>query len=191
MRTKDKNKMTAIRQATLRLAREQGIQNLSMAKIAKQAHVSPATLYIYYPDQKAMFSQIYLEVKDIIDGDLYHEVDRQAPVRVQFEALMLNYAHTTLSHPDETNFMQAVQQNPSLVSEAAFQKGQQRGAYLEALYQRGVAEQLLQALPLPIVVAHTFQPLAYLVQTATQTQTALPDKWLKQSIQMSWNALRV
>ena len=48
MRTKDEEKQDALFEATVKLVNEIGFAASSVAKIAKEANVSAATLYIYY-----------------------------------------------------------------------------------------------------------------------------------------------
>ena len=67
MRKIDENKKEAITQAVFQLTKEVGLVGLSIAKVAKIAGVSPATIYVYYKDKADMLSQILIGVKDILD----------------------------------------------------------------------------------------------------------------------------
>ena len=48
MRTRDYDKQQRIKEAMIRLILREGINGASVAKIAREAGVSPATFYIYY-----------------------------------------------------------------------------------------------------------------------------------------------
>ncbi|MBR3395145.1 MAG: helix-turn-helix transcriptional regulator, partial [Firmicutes bacterium] len=48
MRTRDPEKQKKIKEATVRLILREGINGASVAKIAREAEVSPATIYVYY-----------------------------------------------------------------------------------------------------------------------------------------------
>lgn len=66
MRKKDDEKQRCIKSAVVKLMLEEGFQGTSIAKIAKAAGVSPATVYIYYENKDAMLREIYIEyVKDM------------------------------------------------------------------------------------------------------------------------------
>ncbi|HEX3031434.1 MAG TPA: TetR/AcrR family transcriptional regulator [Bacillota bacterium] len=59
MRKKDDEKQRSIRQAVVSIILEEGFHGASISKIAKQAGVSPATVYIYYENKDAMLRDIY------------------------------------------------------------------------------------------------------------------------------------
>ena len=56
MRTRDYEKQERIKEAMVRLILREGINGASVAKIAREAGVSPATTYIYYDRQGALLS---------------------------------------------------------------------------------------------------------------------------------------
>ena len=56
-------KRSALLKATLILVNNGGIQGASMAKVAKVATVSPATIYLYFESKQDMVNQLYLDVK--------------------------------------------------------------------------------------------------------------------------------
>ncbi|MCZ8522715.1 helix-turn-helix domain containing protein [Paenibacillus mucilaginosus] len=59
MRHKDENKNEAIFKATIQLLNEIGFSDISMSKIAKRAHVSPSTIYVYFENKEDMLSKLY------------------------------------------------------------------------------------------------------------------------------------
>ena len=61
MRTKDQDKLQRIKEATVRLILREGIDGASVSKIAKEANVSPATIYIYYDSKEEMLSKVFKE----------------------------------------------------------------------------------------------------------------------------------
>ena len=66
VRRKDDEKQRSIKNALIQLMLQEGFQGTSIAKIAKIAGVSPATVYIYYENKDAMLREIYIEyVEDI------------------------------------------------------------------------------------------------------------------------------
>src|SRR6186713_2634010 len=60
MRIKDEHKELAIRQKAVEIIVEKGFDGLSMQKLAKDAGVSPATIYIYFKDREDLLMQLYI-----------------------------------------------------------------------------------------------------------------------------------
>ncbi len=63
MRTKDDFKQEALFQATIKLVNDIGFVSSSVAKIAKEADVSPATIYVYHKNKEDLkFAQLSYEM---------------------------------------------------------------------------------------------------------------------------------
>ncbi|QNK64669.1 TetR/AcrR family transcriptional regulator [Pedobacter sp. PAMC26386] len=61
MRPKNLEKEQAIRTIALQIIAEEGLENLSMQKLAKAANVSPRTIYIKYQDKEDLLIKLFLE----------------------------------------------------------------------------------------------------------------------------------
>lgn len=61
MRLKDDRKKDSIKQAVIKLILQEGFHGASVSKIAREAGVSPATVYIYYENKDVMLYNIYIE----------------------------------------------------------------------------------------------------------------------------------
>jgi len=57
MRTRDEAKEHAIRDKAIEMIVKVGFDGLSMQKLAKAAHVSPATIYLYFKTTSMRFFQ--------------------------------------------------------------------------------------------------------------------------------------
>lgn len=62
MRPKNLEKEQAIRTAALKIISEEGLENLSMQKLAEAAGISPRTIYIKYRDKDDLLITLYIEV---------------------------------------------------------------------------------------------------------------------------------
>ena len=68
MRRKDDEKQKSIKEAVIKLILKEGFHGTSISKIAKEAGVSPATVYIYYENKEVMLQDIYREYsEDVFD----------------------------------------------------------------------------------------------------------------------------
>ena len=61
LRTRDVEKQERIKQAMVSLILREGIDGASVSKIAKEAGVSPATIYVYYNSKEEMISDVFRE----------------------------------------------------------------------------------------------------------------------------------
>ena len=61
MRTKDFDKQQRIKRAMVRLILEEGISGASISKIAREADVSSATIYVYYNSKEEMLAEVFRE----------------------------------------------------------------------------------------------------------------------------------
>ena len=61
MRPKNLEKEEAIRNIALQIISEEGLENLSMQKLAKAANVSPRTIYIKYENKEDLLIKLFIE----------------------------------------------------------------------------------------------------------------------------------
>jgi AcrR family transcriptional regulator len=62
MRTRDEQKETLVKEKAIELLVKHGFDGFSMQKLAKEANISPATLYIYYSDKDDLIQKIGVEL---------------------------------------------------------------------------------------------------------------------------------
>jgi AcrR family transcriptional regulator len=61
MRPKNPAKEEAIRQTALRIIAEEGLENLTMQKLATAANISPRTIYIKYADKEDLLIKLFVD----------------------------------------------------------------------------------------------------------------------------------
>ena len=85
-------KRSALLKATLILVNNGGIQGASMAKVAKVATVSPATIYLYFESKQDMVNQLYLDVKSSFAEAAFQGYNSEKPIKESFEKIWFNMA---------------------------------------------------------------------------------------------------
>ena len=65
MRTKDESKEQAIREKAIEMIVKEGFEGLSMQKLAKEANISPATIYLYFKNKEDMLNQLYMGIEQL------------------------------------------------------------------------------------------------------------------------------
>jgi len=189
MRYKDKNKIRALHQAVIDVVIKEGYHNLSVAKVAKQAGVSPATLYIYYSDKQAMLGQVYLEIKQLIDARLYQNFDPQSEdVKKQFETLLTNYANALNLYPEEATVMGVFNDNPDLIPEEVYQTGMDLAQPIKDLYTNALKRDVIKRILPEILIAYTFEPINNIARLRFDNGELLSKDDIKQLIDMAWQA---
>lgn len=91
MRRKDDEKEKSIKEAVIKLILKEGFQGTSISKIAKEAGVSPATVYIYYENKEAMLQAIYIEYSEEIFDYLLNKANNVIDGKQLIEILVREY----------------------------------------------------------------------------------------------------
>jgi AcrR family transcriptional regulator len=81
MRTKDDEKKEALFEATVKLVNEIGFASSSVSKIAREAGVSPATIYVYYKNKEDLLVSTYIEIKLNLSKAILHNFNDTLPIR--------------------------------------------------------------------------------------------------------------
>lgn len=136
MRTKDENKVIAIRQAVIDLSQTDGFTNLTTANVAKKAGVSPATIYLYYKDKTDLLSRLYEEVKNDLHEGLATEIKAAGSDLTAQLASMLRFSVSQAKKfPKESHFVSALWTNQELLDEQAQAFGKQEAGPLLILFK--------------------------------------------------------
>ena len=114
MRTKDDRKLQSIKQAVLKLILAEGFQGASIAKIAREAGVSPATVYIYYENKDAMLVDIYRDYREAIDAYLLRRLDDDMDGPQVIETLVYSYYDYIVTHNEQFYFVEQFSSCPAL-----------------------------------------------------------------------------
>ncbi len=85
--------------ATERLMAKDGLHNLSMHKIAKEAKISAGTIYIYFKSKEELLEQFALRVFTLFQNSLEKGVNEQQPFFEQYRCMWWNIWRYLLSNP--------------------------------------------------------------------------------------------
>ncbi|MBU7448074.1 MULTISPECIES: TetR/AcrR family transcriptional regulator [Lactiplantibacillus] len=187
MRTKDENKTKAIKHAVIELSQSEGLTNLTTAKVAKLAGVSPATIYLKYKDKTDMLSRIYEEVKTELHAGVQESIlDAGDDVEAQLRAVLNYSVQQWHKYPKESEFINALWTNQELLDASAIESGNQKEGPLVDLFARIDANPAF--INVPRVILEAFASLPGTVrQLASNNDQALID----QTIDLILKALKV
>jgi AcrR family transcriptional regulator len=192
MRTRDLSKLEAIQRAALLLIRRDGLPHVSMKKIADEAGVSPATLYIHYRDKEDMLGSLYLQGKDILDQRMFATVDEGSTIEAQVKALLRGYAFAQMEERDWVNLIRTIGQNPSLVAAEVHRRARESdfAQHIERLFNDAVRSRLLRDIELELAAALTLGAVEYLCDSLLREERPLTEGLANELVDGAWNAIR-
>lgn len=123
MRKKDDEKYRNIKEAVIKLILKEGFHGTSMSKIAKEAGVSPATVYIYYQNKEMMLQDIYREYSEEIFSYLLCKIHYDMNGQQLIEKLIKSYYIYIIENEEVFNFVEQFSSCPSLAGQCEAMKG--------------------------------------------------------------------
>lgn len=114
MRSKDFDKQNRIKEAMIRLILRDGIDGTSMSKIAKEAGVSPATIYVYYESKEDMLSEVFREYAGKSYDYLMERIHPAMDAKELIEAIVKSCYHFSMEHEEIFSFVEQCSRRPAL-----------------------------------------------------------------------------
>ncbi|BDZ30924.1 TetR/AcrR family transcriptional regulator [Lactiplantibacillus sp. WILCCON 0030] len=186
MRTRDEKKVKAIRDAVIELSQADGFTNLTTAKVAKKAGVSPATIYWYYTDKTDLLSRLYEAVKNELHSGLTAEIKKSGTdLTAQLIAMLTFTIIQAKKFPKESHFVSALWTNQELLDEQARKFGEQETASLLILYKKIQADSDFIDAPQAVLSAFCSVP-SLLLQTVDDAN----EEEINQTIQLVVKTLK-
>ncbi|MBR2121340.1 MAG: TetR/AcrR family transcriptional regulator [Lachnospiraceae bacterium] len=114
MRNRDYDKQQRIKEAMVRLILQEGIEKTSVAKIARDAGVSPATIYIYYSSKEEMLAEVFREYSR---KSYHYLMDRIRPDMAGSElidTIVRSFYAYTREHEEVFSFVEQCSRCPTL-----------------------------------------------------------------------------
>ncbi len=106
MRTKDLEKQKRIKDAMISLVLKEGINGASVSKIAREAGVSPATIYVYYASKEDMLSEVFSEYAHSSYRYLSRSIDSGMSGADLIETLIRSTYAYALEHEEIFSFVE-------------------------------------------------------------------------------------
>ena len=114
MRTKDFDKQQRIKEAMMRLILREGINGASVSKIAREAGVSPATIYIYYASKEDLLSAAFREYSHQSYAYLNRRLRPEMGPAELIEAIVRGYYAYSTEHEEIFSFVEQCSRCPTL-----------------------------------------------------------------------------
>lgn len=112
MRNRDEHKEQLVKQKAIEMIVKEGLDGFSMQKLAKQARVSPATLYIYYKDKEDLLTQLGYEEATRLTTTILRNFDPDLRFEEGMRIQWRNRADYWLENPTGASFLEQLRHSP-------------------------------------------------------------------------------
>ncbi len=189
MRYKDEQKQDAIIQATIQLVNEIGFAASSVSKIAKQANVSPATLYIYYTNKEDLLVSTYVSIKKSFTKAILKDFDETLPIRDSVRKMWFHSFDYISRNQEEFQFKEQFANSPysELVDKAGID------VYFEPVLRvvkRGIEEKIIKDVPYSVLNAFVFYPVMVLANKRLCEDFELTEENIETAFTLAWDAIK-
>ncbi len=194
MRLRDVNKEITIREKAIELVVNEGFQGLSMQKLAKEANVSAATIYIYFKNKEDLLNQSYLRVEEVFEQEVLRGFSPDLPFEEGLWLQWRNRLRFISKHPFHYHFMEQFTSS-SLVKHDDIKESRFKGV-MGAFLKNALARNEVKNFSFEIYWALAYGPFYALVRLHLQNTTLfgssfkLTEKTLRQTFDAAIMALQ-
>jgi len=190
MRLKDELKQEALLNATVKLVNEIGFVASSVSKIAKEAQVSPATVYIYYKNKEDLLVSTYMTIKKKMAQAINDGIDLNAPIRDIFKQAWRNMFTYVTANSAQFQFAEQFSNSPfaDLVDKT---KLEATFAPLMQVIQKGIEQKIIKDVPLDILTAFMFYPIFSLANPRQCKSFTNNAEQIETAFTLAWDAIKL
>jgi AcrR family transcriptional regulator len=190
MRIKDEFKQDALFNATVKLVNEIGFVASSVSKIAKEASVSPATIYVYYENKEDLLVSTYINIKQSISKAILKDFDDSLPIRDILKKLWLNTFKYISEHSDHLQFSEQFSNSPyiDLIDKAKVER------YFEPIFdvlKRGIEHKIIKDVGHDILVTFIFYPIITLSNQRICANFQKNKENIEKAFTLAWDAIKL
>lgn len=190
MRTRDEIKQDALFNATVKLVNEIGFASSSVSKIAKEAGISPATVYIYYKNKEDLLISTYMDIKKDFMAAMLKDFDASQPIRDILRKLWFNMFAYISDHQADFRFTEQFANSPytELVDT---QEIDQMLMPIIQVVQRGIEQKILKNVSFEVISAFGFYPIYTLANPKLCTQFRKSETDIETAFTLAWDAIKL
>lgn len=189
MRIKDEEKRRALFEATIKVVHELGFASSSVSKIAKEAGVSPSTLYIYHKNKEDLLAATYMEVKRAMGQILGGEFNESTPVYDVLQPVWRQMFEYTIAKPLHYRYVEQFTNSPymALIDQTDLQ---QYSCSILQVIQRGIEQKIIKDVDQSFLAAFLFHPIPFLANARIQQGRVMTEAEIKTAFTMAWDAIK-
>jgi AcrR family transcriptional regulator len=190
MRIKDLQKQDAIIDATVKLVNEIGFVSSSVAKIAKKANVSPATIYIYYKNKEDLLVSTYINIKKKLGEAAVKNFDENKPIRDILKSVWINLFDYILKNREYFRFTEQFSNSPyaELINKEDVER---TFAQIHKIVKKGIDQKIIKNVDFDILTAFMFFPIITLANPRLCENVELNKETIETSFGLAWDAIKL
>ncbi|MBI1221429.1 MAG: TetR family transcriptional regulator [Bacteroidetes bacterium] len=162
MRLRDIQKEESISAMAVQIAVEEGLDGLTMNKLAKAAGVSPATIYIYFKDRDDMLLQVAIREEQKMFSETLEGFDPEMSFEDGLRHQWEKRAAYFMADPYRLRFMEQLKN--TRFHEEVRKCGQSYSSVLKQFMLNAIANKQLRPLTLEVYWALAYAPLYRLIK---------------------------
>ena len=188
MRVKDDEKVNKIYRAATKVVNNDGFEGSSMSKIAAEADVSAATIYLYFDNKEDMIKKLFIHLKSRMGNSYHRDNNELTPSKGTFRTLWLNHYQFITENIEEFNFLENFTNCP-LINKIEEENKLDYCTTIEAFFEKSKSIGLIQNLNNDLLYSMLFSPINYLLKKSTAINKSLVTSDLIDTFEASWRAI--
>ena len=187
MRPRDQNKVEAIINASIKLVIELGFSQISISKIAKEAKVSPATIYIYFKNKEDLLKTIFLEIKKKTHIASLEGIKEDMTPEESFKSIWSRYMKYNVDHYEYLIYCEGFEntQMANKIDRSKFKLFK----FIDNLLKEGIEKKVIKNTSLPLLVSFSFFPIITLLKLNKSGQIVIDNALIQQAMNMAWSVI--
>ena len=190
MRVKDDQKKEALFKATVKLVNEIGFASSSVSKIAKEANVSPSTIYVFFKNKEDLLVSTYIELKQKLSDALLEDFDDTLPIRDTIKGVWFSTFKYISNNLEYYDFLEQFANSPysSLVDKEALEK---HFIPIINVMERGIEQKIIKNVDRNLLAAFMFHPISRLANPRLCHGLELSKEDFETAFTMAWDAIKL
>ena len=190
MRTKDDEKEAALFEATVKMVNEIGFASSSVSKIAKEAGVSPATIYVYHKNKEDLLVSTYIQIKVNMSEFLLRDFNDRLPIRDILKNVWVNMFEYIANNLEYHQFVEQFSNSPysSLVNK---QEVEQYFEPIARVLQTGIEQKILKNVNFDVLMAFMYFPITVLANPSICHNFELNEENIETAFTLAWDAVKL
>lgn len=187
MRTRDQKKYDAVVKSSIELTNKLGFSGISISKIAKNANVSPATIYIYFRNKEDLLTVIYCDIRKKAGESVLTNIDANMSIKEQFNSIWINSFSFYLNHPEYIQYREQFEQT-TMIKEVRTEEFE-LNKYSTELLIKGIRDKIIQDLPIPILISFAFIPIITLIRFHFSDILTMTEREITNACNIAWKSI--